>query len=232
MTEYSTCMILIGWLIDWLRHFYIIHIYRLEFDLNSYIQTWVWSQPVTNLSGFQVCAAGSRSASSADLRDGRGVLGSELRITIWILYVFEVISILSTGMCRVITTTVHEHVFATNTPSKLAYFYHVFLGNTEWPYIFRSFCSHELKWVGCPKRLWTSKHHPSQVGEKFVTPPPFDIAGSCLVNERNALNASSQWEYWSQRRIQIIWSQCMEQGILYLIQLFELFNAIYWYFKI
>ena len=38
------------------------------------------------------------------------------------------------------------------------------------------------------------KHHPSQVGEKFVTPPPFDIAGSCLVNERNAPNASSRVE--------------------------------------
>lgn len=70
------------WLVDWLIE---------TFLYNTYIQTWIWSQPVTNLSGFQVCASGSRSASSADLRDGRGVLGSELRITIWILYVFAVI---------------------------------------------------------------------------------------------------------------------------------------------
>ena len=100
-----------------------------------------------------MCAPGSRSASSADLRDGRGVLGSELRITIWILYVFEIIRILSTVMCRVTTTTVHEHVFATNTPSKLAYFYHLFLGNTECTYIFRSFCSHELRSSWVPQKM-------------------------------------------------------------------------------
>ena len=49
-----------------------------------------------------------------------------------------------------------------------------------------------MSWVSL--EIADLKHHPSQVGEKFVTPPPFDIAGSCLVNERNAPNASSQLE--------------------------------------